>query len=194
VEISFCAVLLTADGDRWSSLCSSLREKAPGTNAICCFVGSNLVACHHDFHRKWSLVSCWCTFSSLLGLYPLCHFKWKTQNCHIVQTLSTFLMKHTTVHGFWTKLMYISRPGRSLKLHRDWPHFVQFNGIKSVPSNVHRAERQDYIFTWGFPICFGWTWLFHGIYICDMETALLSACSQDVHRCIKHQCGVKIKI
>ena len=31
-------------------------------------------------------------------------------------------------------------------------------------------------------------------YICDMETALLLASSQDVHRCIKHQCGVKIKI
>lgn len=29
-------------------------------------------------------------------------------------------------------------------------------------------------------------------YVCDMETALLLACSQDVHRCIKHQCGVKI--
>ena len=86
-EISFCAVVLTADRGKWSSLCSSSREKAPGTNGIWCFVGPNLVACHHYFHRKWCLVSGWFIFSSLLGLYSLCHFKCKTQNCHTTETL-----------------------------------------------------------------------------------------------------------
>lgn len=191
MEIRFCAVLVTGDGDKWSSLCSSSREKAPGTNGIRCFVGPNLVA---YFHRKWGLVSGWCIFSSVLGLHPLCHFKWKTRNCLTIETLSPFSMKHTTVHGFWTKLRYISTPGRSLNWHCDWPNFVQFSGIRSVPSNVHQAERQDYIFTWAFFLCVVAKFVCFREYICDTETALLLACNQDVLRCIKHQCGVKIEI
>jgi phosphate starvation-inducible membrane PsiE len=103
--------------------------------------------------------------------------------------LSPFPLKHTAICGFWTKLMYVHT---SVSLEEVWngisigQYFVKFNGIKLVPSNNWHVNLR-------FCVCCGWAWLFQGI-ICDMETAFLLACNQDVDSCINHQCGVKIKI